>query len=53
MNFVSGSVYSIMNGLVIIASSFFSRFMLHTQLTKYQIIGCIVTIIGITLAGIG
>jgi len=50
---MTASIYSIMGGFVIIASVIFTKLILKKKIMKYQIIGCLCTILGVTIAGFG
>ena len=49
LNLISGSVWQISRGGVIITTAIFSRIFLSKKLTKAAIVGCSLTFIGITL----
>lgn len=53
LNYISGSVYSISNCMVIVSTAFFSRIILKTIFNRHQIFGCLLTVIGVVIAGIG
>ena len=51
LNYVSGSVFSMMTSQVIVFTAIFSKILLNKKFTRAHIIGCILTIIGAILAG--
>jgi Ca2+/Na+ antiporter len=53
LNYIAGSVYSIANCIVVVSTACFSRLILKTVFNRSQIIGCILTVIGVIIAGIG
>lgn len=53
LNYIAGSVYSISNCIVIVSTAFFSRIILKTVFNKHQILGCVLTVLGVVIAGIG
>lgn len=53
LNYIAGSVYSIVNCLVVVSTAFFSRIILRTVFNGNQIFGCILTVVGVVVAGLG
>lgn len=53
LNYVSGSVYSISNCIIVVTTAIFSRIILKTIFKRHHVIGCILTVIGVLIAGIG
>ena len=53
LNYVSGSVYSISNCIIIVSTAFFSRIILKTVFNRHQIFGGLLAVLGVTIAGIG
>jgi drug/metabolite transporter (DMT)-like permease len=53
LNYLSGSVYSIISSVQVIFVAIFSRCLLKRILTKEQIVGGVVTAVGAVLAGVG
>lgn len=53
LNYVAGSVYSIANCLVVVSTAFFSRIILKTVFNRHQILGCVLTVLGVVVAGAG
>jgi drug/metabolite transporter (DMT)-like permease len=53
LNYVAASVFSIVNCLIVVSTAFFSRIILKTVFNRHQILGCVLTIIGVMVAGVG
>lgn len=53
MNYLSGSIYSITSSIVIVSTAFFTKLLLKRSFTSNQIIGCVLVILGVVVAGLG
>jgi drug/metabolite transporter (DMT)-like permease len=52
LNFLSGSVYQILKGGSVATTLFFSICILKSKINRFQIIGCIFSLLGIAVVGI-
>jgi drug/metabolite transporter (DMT)-like permease len=52
LNFVSGSIYQMLRGGSVATTLLFSIFLLKIKVTRYQIGGTVLTLIGIAVVGI-
>lgn len=53
MNYLSGSIYSITSSIVIVSTALFTKIILKRAFTVNQIIGCVLVILGVVVAGLG
>ncbi len=53
INYLSGSAYNIISGIVLVSTAIFSKFMLNKQYTKSQIFGCALVMVGIAVTAMG
>lgn len=51
LNFISGSIYQIMKGGLIITTAIFYKIILKTKIETHQKLGCAVAFVGIVIAG--
>ena len=52
-NYLSGSVYSLLTGEIIVFTAIFSKIILKNTVSRAQILGSLITIISPVLAGVG
>jgi drug/metabolite transporter (DMT)-like permease len=51
LNFISGSTFKLLQGGSIITTAIFSKILINMVLKSYHIIGCLLTVIGVTIVG--
>jgi drug/metabolite transporter (DMT)-like permease len=51
LNFISGSTFKLLQGGSIITTAIFSKILINMVLKSYHLIGCLLTVIGVTIVG--